>query len=191
MITLTAEHDTTSPSISIPASASAVLAAIEPAATQPSIPSFSIILTNTSILDFGNSSRRTEASRACCICVAIDLSSASWQGQFQVSLKTKVKNPSSFLTRIGARRRLQENGVNLTSTFNLPFSLYVVLFDCRGPYLSYNLFSSQVREKKGGLKDVQNESTYTAHAILVLSVSIYAEPFAWLMSPGSKSTRGK
>jgi hypothetical protein len=46
--------------MSIPASASAVVAAIEPAATQPSIPSFSMMVRNISMVDFGSSSSRTE-----------------------------------------------------------------------------------------------------------------------------------
>jgi hypothetical protein len=56
----TAEHDATSPSISIPASASAVLAANDPDAIQPSIPSFSMIVIKTSMVDFGNNSRRID-----------------------------------------------------------------------------------------------------------------------------------
>lgn len=36
---------------------------------------------------------------------------------------------------MGARRFAQEKGANFTSTFSLPFSLYVELFDCLGPYL--------------------------------------------------------
>ena len=56
---LTAAQDTTRPNISIPASARAVLAATVPVATQESIPSFSIIVRKTSIVDLGKSSRRT------------------------------------------------------------------------------------------------------------------------------------
>lgn len=36
---------------------------------------------------------------------------------------------------MGARRRAEANGANLTSTFNLPFSLYGTFLFCRGPYL--------------------------------------------------------
>jgi hypothetical protein len=54
----------TSPNISIPASASAVLAAMEPAAMHPSSPSFSMIVIKISIVDFGSNSRRTEATTA-------------------------------------------------------------------------------------------------------------------------------
>lgn len=61
----TAEHDTTKPNMSMPASAKAALAATEPAEIQPSIPSFSIMVMNTSMVDFGNNSNRTAASRAC------------------------------------------------------------------------------------------------------------------------------
>lgn len=75
---LTPEHDTTRPMMSIPASASAVLAAMEPAAMQPSIPSFSTIVRKISIVDFGNSSSRTDDTIAWCMATAIDLSSASW-----------------------------------------------------------------------------------------------------------------
>ena len=74
----TAEHDTTNPSISIPASARAVLAAMAPAAMHPSIPSFSMIVTKISIVDFGKSSKRTDDSNACWICTPTDLSSASY-----------------------------------------------------------------------------------------------------------------
>ena len=42
---------------------------------------------------------------------------------------------SDELTRIGALLRRQEKGANLTSTLSRPFSLYVVVLDCRGPYL--------------------------------------------------------
>ena len=63
-IILTPEHDTTRPIISIPASASAVLAAIEPAATQPSTPSFSTMMRKISTVDFGRSSSRTEETIA-------------------------------------------------------------------------------------------------------------------------------
>ena len=55
---LTAAQDVTSPNISMPASARAVLAATVHVATQESIPSFSMIVKKTSIVDFGNSSRR-------------------------------------------------------------------------------------------------------------------------------------
>ena len=55
----------TRPSISIPASANAVLAATEPDAIQLSIPSFSIMVRKMSIVDFGRSSSRTAGSNAC------------------------------------------------------------------------------------------------------------------------------
>lgn len=61
---LTAEHDTTNPSISIPASASAVLTAMEAEAMTPSIPSASITVTKTSIVDLGSSSSLTEETIA-------------------------------------------------------------------------------------------------------------------------------
>lgn len=61
---LTAEHETTKPNISMPASANAALAAIDPAETHPSIPSFSMIVRKISMLDFGRSSNRTEDSNA-------------------------------------------------------------------------------------------------------------------------------
>ena len=61
----TAEHAMTRPSISIPASANAVLAATEPDAIQLSIPSFSIMVRKMSIVDFGRSSSRTAGSNAC------------------------------------------------------------------------------------------------------------------------------
>jgi len=73
------------------------------------------------------------------------------------------------LTRMGALLRRQEKGANLTSTFSLPFSLYVVFLDCRGPYLQI-CQDQQRRTTKDG--------TNTAQAIFVRSVSIYAEPFA-------------
>jgi len=58
--TIAAEHAETSPSISIPASASAVLAATDADAIHPSIPSFSMIVMKTSMVDFGNNSRRID-----------------------------------------------------------------------------------------------------------------------------------
>lgn len=61
----TTEHATTRPSISIPACASAVLAAMDPEETQPSIPSFSITKRYISIEDFGNNSNRTAGKRDC------------------------------------------------------------------------------------------------------------------------------
>lgn len=61
---LTAEQATTSPNISIPASARAVLAATEPDAMHPSIPSASIMTMKMSIVDFGSSSKRTEDKSA-------------------------------------------------------------------------------------------------------------------------------
>lgn len=63
----TAEHEATNPSISIPASANAALAATEPDAMHPSIPSFSMTVMNTSIVDLGRSSRRTADNKACWI----------------------------------------------------------------------------------------------------------------------------
>ena len=75
----TAEHDATSPSISIPASAKAALAATDPDAMHPSIPSFSMIVMKMSMVDFGRSSNLTAGARACCIWTATDLSSASWE----------------------------------------------------------------------------------------------------------------
>lgn len=74
---LTAAHDATRPSISIPASARAVLAATVPVATQESIPSFSMIVKKTSIVDLGNSSRRMLETRDWWIRTAIERSSAS------------------------------------------------------------------------------------------------------------------
>lgn len=75
-------------------------------------------------------------------------------------------------TRIGTRRRVHEKGANFTSTFKRPFSLYAVLLDCRGPYLYQAVFKDQSKKRTGG------ELTHTAHAIFVLSVSMYADPFA-------------
>ena len=60
----TAEHDVTRPIISIPASANAVLAAVVAAAMQASIPSASMTVMNTSIVDLGSSSRRTAGTSA-------------------------------------------------------------------------------------------------------------------------------
>lgn len=73
----TAEHDVTSPNISIPASASAVLAAIDPDAMHPSIPSFSIMDIKTSMVDLGKSSRQTDDTMAWWTAIAMDRSSAS------------------------------------------------------------------------------------------------------------------
>jgi hypothetical protein len=78
---LTAEQDVTSPSISIPASARAVLAATEPAAIQPSNPSFSMTVKKTSMVDLGSNSNRTDETSAWCIETAKDLSSASYMSQ--------------------------------------------------------------------------------------------------------------
>jgi len=75
--THTAVHATTKPSISIPAFASAVLAAIEIEAIQASIPSASITITKMSMVDLGKSSSLTDDKRACCTAVAMDRSSAS------------------------------------------------------------------------------------------------------------------
>ena len=61
----TAEHDATSPSISIPACAKAALAATDPEAMHPSMPSFSMIVMNISMVDFGRSSSRTAEANAC------------------------------------------------------------------------------------------------------------------------------
>jgi len=58
-------QEVTSPYISIPASARAVLAATEPEATQPSIPSFSMIVTKISIHDLGKRSSLREGRRDC------------------------------------------------------------------------------------------------------------------------------
>jgi hypothetical protein len=63
----------------MPASARAVLAAIDPEATHPSIPSVSTTVMKISIVDFGNNSNRTEDTSDWCIATAIDLSSASYQ----------------------------------------------------------------------------------------------------------------
>lgn len=63
-VILTAEHDITRPIISIPACVKAVLAAMDPAATHPSIPSVSMIVMNISIVAFGNVSNRTEDTSA-------------------------------------------------------------------------------------------------------------------------------
>lgn len=73
----TAAHEVTRPNISIPASASAVLAATEPAATLASTPSDSIITRKMSMVDLGRSSRRTEDSNAWCMATPIVRSSAS------------------------------------------------------------------------------------------------------------------
>jgi hypothetical protein len=62
---LTPAHDTTKPSISIPAFASEVDAATVAAATQLSIPSHSMTVMNMSTTDFGNKSRRTLGTSAC------------------------------------------------------------------------------------------------------------------------------
>lgn len=78
----------TRPSISTPASANAALAATEPDAMQPSIPSFSMMVRKISIVDFGRSSSRTAGSNACCICTARDLSSASFQERQQCTQPT-------------------------------------------------------------------------------------------------------
>jgi len=76
---LTAAHDVTSPIISIPASARAVLAATDPEATHPSIPSVSMTVIKISIVDFGNISNRTDEASDWCMATAMDLSSASYQ----------------------------------------------------------------------------------------------------------------
>ena len=76
-INRTTEHDTTRPITSILASARAVLAAIIPAATQPSIPSVSITVRKISMVAFGSDSSRTEVRMAWWIAIPIDLSSAS------------------------------------------------------------------------------------------------------------------
>lgn len=76
--THTAEHDITRPSISIPASAKAVLAATTPEEMHPSILSVSITVIKTSTVDLGKSSNRTDGTRAWCMATAMDLSSASW-----------------------------------------------------------------------------------------------------------------
>ena len=55
-----------------------------------------------------------------------------------MSISGTVESLRTQLTRMGALRFLQEKGANLTSTFSLPFSLYVVVLDCRGPYLEGN-----------------------------------------------------
>ena len=73
----TAEHDATRPSISIPASARAALAATEPAAMHPSMPSFAMTVMKTSIVDFGRSSSLTADANACWICTETTRSSAS------------------------------------------------------------------------------------------------------------------
>lgn len=102
---LTAEHDTTKPIISIPACASATLAAIAPDAMQLSIPSASIIVMKTSMVDLGNSSSRTAGTKACWICNATDLSSASyaymsaWVGIMKLPELTHAHRCSSFSTR--------------------------------------------------------------------------------------------
>lgn len=87
----------------------------------------------------------------------------------------------NVLARRGALLRTQEKGANLTSTFKRPLSLYAVVLDCRGPYLE------QWSDDSGNLV----QWTYTAHASLVLSVSMYAEPFAWVISPGCKTGQDK
>ena len=68
----------TRPNISIPAFARAVLAATVPVATQESIPSFSMIVRKTSMVDLGKSSRRTLGMRDWWMRTAIERSSASW-----------------------------------------------------------------------------------------------------------------
>jgi hypothetical protein len=138
IMTLTAEHDITRPNISIPASARAVLAATEPDATHPSIPSLSMTMIKISIVDFGRSSSLTEESNAWWICTATDRSSASYNPMYRN--KRVQTRKTKQLTRIGALLRPHEKGVNLTSTFRRPFSLYVVLLDCRGPYLGKRLW---------------------------------------------------
>ena len=60
----TLAQDVTRPSISIPASARAVLAATDPEATQPSMPSFSKIVMKTSMHDFGSSSSLKDGTKA-------------------------------------------------------------------------------------------------------------------------------
>lgn len=57
---LTAEVDTTSPKTSIPASANAALAATDPDAMHPSIPSASMIVRKMSMVDLGSVSSLTE-----------------------------------------------------------------------------------------------------------------------------------
>lgn len=74
---LTALHEVTKPKSSIPASASAVLAAIEPAAMLASKPSDSMMMMNMSMVDLGRSSRRTEESNAWWMATPIVRSSAS------------------------------------------------------------------------------------------------------------------
>jgi hypothetical protein len=61
----------------MPASANAVLAAMDPAATQPSMPSVSIMVMKISMVAFGSVSSLTEARMAWWIAIEMDLSSAS------------------------------------------------------------------------------------------------------------------
>jgi len=73
-----AEHDVDKARSSMPASASAVLAAVAPAATHPSIPSFSRTVMKMSMEDFGKRSRRMEGRRDWVIRREIGRSSASY-----------------------------------------------------------------------------------------------------------------
>lgn len=72
-----AEHAATRPSISNPASARAALAAIDADATHAASPSTSSTVTNTSIVDFGKSSRRKEGWMDCWTCTEAGRSSTS------------------------------------------------------------------------------------------------------------------
>lgn len=65
LIKLTAEQAVTWSTISIPASANAVLDAMMAAARHELVPSFSNTVIYTSIADLGNNSKRTAGASAC------------------------------------------------------------------------------------------------------------------------------
>ena len=155
--------------MSMPASANAALAATEPAEMHPSSPSFSMMVTKTSIVDFGNNSSRTAESSACCICTPTERSSASCRIQSDTAdtVHTAASNTdayrcSPFLAR--ERRKLD---------------LYVqpaLLAICCGPRLPWSIPSKNTTSAYK--RNRHFSTTHTAQAILVFSVSIYADPFA-------------
>jgi hypothetical protein len=117
---LTPHTPATSPYISTPASAKAVLATVAPAATQPtSGASASKMLMNTSIDAFGRRSSRSEGR------------SASW-------IECDRLEDSASLP--GRRRTSQEKGEYRTSTLSSAFPLYFLPRICLGPYTAQAIF---------------------------------------------------
>ena len=147
----------------MPALASAVLAATDPEATQPSKPSFSMTKRNMSIDDFGSSSSRTAGNRDCWIKTDTERSSASSctcqnRRVFRTLIfkRTYPHRCSPFSTR--ERRELDLN-VQLSflmvcRAFRLPRTIPIHVYD-ENPQL--------IR---------CSSNTDTAHAIFVFSVSM-------------------